>query len=192
LTVHVFSQFSTIGDSFFCMDRLWAESFATGALARAIAKAEQAPSLAVEQSCTAGLLHDVGMLVFAANVIEQYNAMLKMAHDKNISVWEAERQEFGATRAEVGGYLLGLWGLSDPIVEAVAFHHHPMECAGEAFSPLTAVHVANALQQELSLQAVEGVASHLDTCYLEKLHMTDRLPQWRELARTLQKEDRDG
>ena len=187
LIVHVFSQFTSSRSSLFSMDRLLAASLETGSLAREIAKAEQAPALVVEQAYTAGLLHDVGSLVFAANVLGRYDATLKTAHDKDIPVWEVERQEFGASHADVGAYLLGLWGLGDPIVEAVAFHHHPSDCMGKTFSPLTAVHVANVLQQELSQQVTEGAASQIDSTYLETLHMTDRLPHWRELAGTVQR-----
>lgn len=187
LTVQVFSQFPPTQGSRFNMDRLWEASTATGSLARAIAKAEQAPALVIDQAYTAGLLHDVGMLVFAANVLKQYDAMLKTAHDQGIPLWEVERQELGITHAEVGAYLLGLWGLDDPIVEAVAFHHHPSDCVGNTFSPLTAVHVANVLQQELFQQRTGEVPSQIDVSYLDTLHMTDRLPHWREVAGTVQR-----
>jgi HD-like signal output (HDOD) protein len=187
LTVHVFSQFASTHSSRFNMDRLWEASTETGSLARAIAKSEQAPALVIDQAYTAGLLHDVGILVFAANVPERYDIMLKTAHDQGIPVWEVERQEFGATHEDVGAYLLGLWGLGDPIVEAVAFHHHPSDCVGNTFSPLTAVHVANVLQRELSPQATGGVPSQIDFTYLEKLHLTDRLSHWREVAGTVQR-----
>ena len=99
---------------------------------------------------------------------------------------EVERQELGATHADIGAYLLGLWGLGDPILEAVAFHHHPSNCLGNTFSPLTAVHMANVLQQELSHQAIGGGPSQIDFTYLDRLHMTDRLPHWREVASTVQ------
>lgn len=182
LTVHVFSQFAPTPGSRFNMNRLWEASTETGSLARAIAKAEQAPALVIDQSYTAGLLHDVGKLVFAANVPKRYDATLTTAYDQGIPLWEVERQEFGATHAEVGAYLLGLWGLSDPIVEAVVFHHYPSDCVGNTFSPLTAVHVANVLQQELSQQATEDVPFQIDSTYLDTLHLTDRLPHWREVA----------
>lgn len=189
LTVHVFSQFPRVmGGPLFQIDRLWAESLETGALARALAKAENASAREIEQAYTAGLLHDVGVLVLAANVRDQYDAVLRTASEERVPVWEVERREFGATHAEVGAYLLGLWGLEAPIVEAVAFHHCPAEYPGEAFSPLTAVHVANALQQEGTVPATGDQPSPIDPVYLEKLHLADRLPQWRDLAGRLQKE----
>ncbi len=188
LTVHIFSGFSPLDGSLFRMDRVWAESLATGTLARAIAKAEGMPALTVDQSFTAGLLHDIGILVLAANMFDRYNAMLKAACEQQVPFWELEQQEFQANHGEIGAYLLGLWGLNDPIVEAVAFHHRPSACEGATFGPLTAVHVANSLQQELAQQAIGNVPSRLDTAYLEQLRLIDRLPQWREVAGTLGKE----
>lgn len=185
LTVQVFSQFSSTPGSAFSIDRLWEASTKTGAIARAIAKAEQAPALMIEQTYTAGLLHDVGTLVFASNSFERYVAMLKTSQENGIPVWEGERQEFGASHAEVGAYLLGIWGLGDPIVEAVAFHHRPSDCMGKTFSPLLAVHVANALHEELLQPTTGDAISQIDACYLESLHMTDRLPRWREVASTI-------
>lgn len=188
LTVHIFSQCAAPHGSRFNMSHLWEASTKTGALARAIAKAEHAPALTTDQAYTGGLLHDVGVLVLVANALKRYEALLETADEKGIPLWEVEYQEWGATHAEIGAYLLGLWGLGDPIVEAVAFHHHPSDCLGNTFSPLTAVHVANILQQELSHQATGGVQSQIDFTYLDRLQMTDRLPHWREVASTVQRE----
>lgn len=193
LTVHVFAQFpKTNRGMCFQIDRLWAESLATGTLARALAKAERASLLESEQAYTAGLLHDTGRLVLAANVPDRYDAVLKVTGEKRIPVWEAERQEFGTTHAEVGAYLLGLWGLSAPIVEAVAFHHFPLAYPGRAFSTLTAVHAANALHQEGTSPASGDRPAAIDSAYLEHLHLADRLPYWRELAGRMQKETVNG
>ena len=47
------------------------------------------------------------------------------------------------TYAQIGGYLMGIWGLSESSVEAIAFHHCPAKSRDQAFSTLTAVHPAN-------------------------------------------------
>ena len=189
LTTHAFSHFASIQGSEFNIGLLWEASTQTGAIARAIAKAERAPTLMVDEAYTAGMLHDVGMLVLAANLQSRYDVILKTAHERGVLLWEAERQELGTTHADVGAYLLGLWGLGDSIVEAVAFHHRPSDCVGKTFSPLTAVHVANVLQQELSQQATGDVPSQIDTTYLDSLHMADRLPRWREVAGLVQQSE---
>jgi HD-like signal output (HDOD) protein len=189
LTVHAFSHFTSSQGSRFNIGQLWEASTETGAIARAIAMAEQVPALMVDEAYTAGLLHDAGMLVLAANLLTRYDDILKTAHDRAIQVWEAEHQELAATHADVGAYLLGLWGLGDPIVEAVAFHHRPSDSAGKTFSPLTAVHVANVLQHERSPHAIGNAPAQIDLAYLDSLQMTDRLPRWREVAGAVQQSD---
>ncbi len=62
----------------------------------------------------------------------------------------AEREIFGVTHAEVGAYLLGLWGIPFPIVEAVAFHHRPNEVAPESRPLVAAVHIASGLIEEMT------------------------------------------
>ena len=64
----------------------------------------------------------------------------------SLSTWEAEEEVFGASHGEIGGSLLGYWGLPMAVVEAVALHHHPTRFLSDSFSPLTAVHVANAIE----------------------------------------------
>jgi hypothetical protein len=62
----------------------------------------------------------------------------------------AEREIFGVTHAEVGAYLLGLWGIPFPIVEAVAFHHRPNEVAPESRPLVAAIHIASGLIDEMT------------------------------------------
>jgi HD-like signal output (HDOD) protein len=62
----------------------------------------------------------------------------------------AEREIFGVTHAEVGAYLLGLWGIPFPIVEAVAFHHRPNEVPPESRPLVAAVHIASGLVEEMT------------------------------------------
>lgn len=187
LTAHVISQFDGEEIPLLHLDRLWAQGLETGVLARMITKAEGCGALEIEQAYTAGLLHDVGILLLAANVRDRYSRILVTAESETKSLWEMEQAEFGTSHAEVGAYLLGLWGLSDPIVEAVAYHHRPADCPGLKFSPLAAVHVANVLQQEEA-----GPMSHpvpaLDSIYLERLNLVNRVSQWRKLVMTFRKE----
>jgi HD-like signal output (HDOD) protein len=82
----------------------------------------------------------------------------------------------------VGAYLLGLWGLTTPIVEAVAFHHDPMQSSHGQFSPLTAVHVANALvSAEGDGFLANGSTPQLSMEYLEQLGLAGRVAIWQKL-----------
>ncbi|HEV2452648.1 MAG TPA: HDOD domain-containing protein, partial [Verrucomicrobiae bacterium] len=85
----------------------------------------------------------------------------------------------GTTHAEVGGYLLGLWGLPNPIVEAVSFHHRPADSAVCGFSPVVAVHVANAFAHELSGSHPDWPGNDIQDKIVAGFGLSDRLEQWK-------------
>jgi HD-like signal output (HDOD) protein len=153
-----------------------------GIFAGQIAEAEELESYLIDCALTAGILHDVGKLVLAANLPAQYNLVLKSAMDREVWLPEAERKIFGATHAEVGAYLMGLWGLSDHIVEALVYHHYPAKSLAKAFSPLTAVHIANALAHELYPDGSAELNAAIAADYLADLGLTERLPVWRSIC----------
>jgi HD-like signal output (HDOD) protein len=166
------------------MDSLWRHSIRVGACAKAVCKKERLEERTVDEAVLAGMLHDVGKLVLAAGVPEQYGKALSLATDKRITHEKAENEVLGTTHAEVGGYLLGLWGLPDPIVEAIAFHHKPGHCVGRTISPLTAVHVGDTVEHSISDSAAGGAAPEVDIAYLAELDAEDRLEEWSEICRS--------
>lgn len=79
---------------------------------------------------TAGILHDVGKLVLASRAPELLEQCITMAEEQAIPLFAAERALCGVTHAEVGAYLIGLWGLPWPLVEAVALQPTPLAWPG--------------------------------------------------------------
>jgi HD-like signal output (HDOD) protein len=185
LSVQIFTQFDSQKPSGLSLERVWKHSFLTGAFAKAIAKEEKQKQVLIDDSFMAGLLHDLGKPILSSNFSEQYGEVQAAAKDRNISLWEAEREIFGTTHSEVGAYLIGLWGLPDSIIEGLAFHHHPNKCPGQGFSPLLAVHVANVLQHQENGSEAEAVIPQIDPDYLVKLDMPNRLTVWREICRQI-------
>ena len=146
LTVRVFSEFAHSRCPNFSVQNLAQHSVFTGALARKIAKEIRLSGRDVEDSFMAGLLHDVGKLILVDSLPERFDSALKDGLlSEGISGHQAEQSVFGTTHAEVGTYLLWLWGLPDTVVEAVAYHHAPTRCPAQQRSPLTAVYLANML-----------------------------------------------
>jgi putative nucleotidyltransferase with HDIG domain len=180
LTANIFSQCEPALLQSFPLDMLWAHSQATSQLAAFIAQAEQAEPLVLAQSTMAGLLHDIGKLILASHLPDQYREVLNLASQERILLHEAERQVFGATHAELGAYVLGIWGLPEPIVEAVAWHHNPDCCPESSFSPVTAVHAASALLHEGVPETTWGPWASPCDRYLHRLGLAERLPAWRE------------
>lgn len=179
LATNVFSQFESSSPQGCFAAQVAEHSQHVGAAARAIARAEGAPRALTDEALVAGFLHDVGNLVLATGLPEEYQRVAASAAPTAI---EAEREIFGATHAEVGGYLLGLWGLPPAVVEAISLLHAPSETSNPKFSALTAVHVADALLTEASPSEAE---TPLDLEYLTRLGLADRLPAWRDAIREL-------
>ncbi|MHC4695152.1 MAG: HDOD domain-containing protein [Planctomycetota bacterium] len=180
LGIDVFSRFKDTTVEGISPESVQKHSADTAATAKQIAMTEKAAPNVADASLMAGFLHDVGKLILAQNLPEQYGKVLAM-HKNGVSLCEAERKEFGATHAQVGAYLLGLWGLPDRLVEATAFHHCPGESFGQSFSPVTAVHVANVLVHG---HTNEGEGEELDLDYLARLGIADRVPTWRAACQT--------
>jgi HD-like signal output (HDOD) protein len=188
LSIQIFSKFSVPRIPGFSLEELWEHNVAVGSLSKQIAKAEKQNQQLVDDSFTAGLLHECGKLVLAARLPQEYGEMLALTSTEQISMMEAERRIFGATYPEVGAYLLGLWGLPDSIVEAVAFHRSPNQCPGDEFCPLAAVHVADHLLGESDSEGEKnGAAAEVDLVYLARLGLDDRMDSWKAL-RELQNE----
>lgn len=176
LATSTFSQLDTNRTTGLSVDKLVNHSMTVGNLAASIAAKETKQSELVNDSRAAGMMHDIGKLVLAANFPE-YSQILREAAASNTEIWRLEEQVFGVSHAEIGGYLLGLWGLPNTVVEAVAFHHVPFKSPTTTFSPLTAVHVANALVYKNG----DSQPHPIDTEFLEAAGVAQKLNDWNEL-----------
>ncbi|WP_447983086.1 HDOD domain-containing protein [Nitrospira sp. Nam74] len=180
LTVKLFEQCAQTRALPVPLEPLWRHGITTAVVARAIAKSEGAGSLAIENAFMAGLLHDIGLLVLNTNFPDRYREVFRLIKEDGRQVLQAEREVFGATHADVGAYLLGIWGLHEVIVEAVAFHHEPRPTQQDNSRVFAAVHVANALDEDSDRTVTGGIASEISTEYLMACHLNDRLPAWRD------------
>lgn len=179
LSLQVFSQFSQVRLKEFNVENLWKHCWATGVLAKRLCEREEADRATTDESFISGLLHDVGKLVLAANYPDRLEDTIRQAKQNGLALWEQEYQLLGAGHAELGGYLLGMWGLPSGVVEAVAFHHRPTLARRQSFSALTAVHIANTLGKH-GLSGCNTVPQAIDMNYLQSLGLTDRVEGWKQ------------
>ncbi len=125
LSIHVFSSFTEESELFwFSLADMRKRSILVGRLARDIARDETDDAKVAEEALIAGILHDVGRLIML-KIPEQCRMMMDFIERTGCDPVEAEYTVMKTSHAELGAYLLGLWGISDNIVEAVAFHHNP-------------------------------------------------------------------
>jgi putative nucleotidyltransferase with HDIG domain len=180
LSAAVFQELATGRVPVALAEQVFEHSLAVGSLARRLAEAQGLPRLEVDDAMLGGVLHDVGKLVLADHFGPEYGQVCLAAERAELALLSAELDQFDASHADVGGYLLGLWGLPQRLVEAVAWHHDPCALEMIRFTPLTAVHVANAL-----VHAAEGTGdglSQVDRRHLKQIRCEHCWPEWRRLA----------
>lgn len=177
--IHLFEAFQAAPGSGFAIEALWEHSVAVGGLAREITRLEKADREVVDEALTAGMLHDIGKLLLLR--LPDYRRKLKEPAGRKGGWSPADEYALlGTSHAELGAYLLGLWGIADAVVEAVAFHHQPGKSVADRFTVLTTVHAANGLVKEgdCSLSAV-------DLDYLKRLGLEQKIGSWAELCREI-------
>jgi HD-like signal output (HDOD) protein len=128
----------------------------------------------------AGLLHDIGYWVLIQECPKELARALTMSRTEGRPLAECERAMTGATHAEIGAYLLGLWGVPYPIVEAVALHHSPAAITSHGYDLLGALSVSHALLGHEHGHALSGgPPDGVDENYLASLNAPFDWPEAR-------------
>jgi putative nucleotidyltransferase with HDIG domain len=121
----------------------WQHALAVAQAAEALARERRAKNALLESAFVAGILHDVGKVMLAANSPGAYADILALAKKQGHPLWQTETEVLGYSHAEVGGCLLGLWGLDLTIVDAVSRHHQSDLASAEELSIAKLVFDAN-------------------------------------------------
>jgi HD-like signal output (HDOD) protein len=135
-----------------------------------------------EEAFTASLVRDVGTIVLASGLPEPYREIAREVRRVRRPVQEVELERLGVTHAEIGAYLLGMWGLPWTIVEAVAYHHQPRAKRDGRHDVLAAVHVADALLEAAWATENDSPPTEIDVAFIEEAGFASELPHWRALA----------
>ncbi len=108
------------GESEFDYERFWMHAAITGRLAEAVASRCRFPH--GSYAFLAGLLHDLGQMVFLEYIDEEYSKIYDQAKNKNIESWKLEEQIYGFHHGHVGGWLAEKWNLPE-VLQSVLTHH---------------------------------------------------------------------
>ena len=156
-----------------------------GQITAAIAAALPIDSETRDVVVLSALLHDIGRLVLASKMPDQFCAVLSRAKQPECQPFEAEEELLGTSHAEIGAYLLGLWGMPDLAVEAIAHHHRPTRIPHSDFDTTVALYVAQLLAHELEAHPNDSAGSELhesDRSCLEALKVFPQFAALRQLA----------
>jgi HD-like signal output (HDOD) protein len=149
--------------------QLWRHSVATGIGAKLLAQYMNYPYR--EEAYIAGLMHDIGKLIFDRYLAERYLEVIELAGIQEISFVEAESKVLGYDHAQIGGLVIASWELPARFVEAVTFHHTPS--LAKDFRELAyIVHMANAFTLSLGLDVGgDGLMAMVDAEAITELRL---------------------
>jgi HD-like signal output (HDOD) protein len=167
----------------FSVDALQRHGMRVSQLAKRIVGHEAADDVLL----VAGALQDTGQLVLASRAASRFGVALSTAAARQRPLHAIETELFGASHAEIGAYLLGLWGLPPRVVATVAHHLEPQRTGSRVFDAAAALYVANHLVVDPDVPAVDEVPPNdvaLDLGFLRGVGVAHQLDEWRRLART--------
>ncbi len=142
LEAEVYAEGSELGQT---INRLGEEAVELANAAKEISEIRHNNSELQQQAFLGGLLTNVGKMILMYYAPEKYQEVIDLVANRRINLVEAESRVFGLTHTEVGGYILGLWGLPEKVIEAVYYYKEPSKFDREGFHPVTAVFLADTL-----------------------------------------------
>lgn len=187
LTDEVFATFEISAHADFYIEDLWTHCIHVAVCAEAIAieQGEKEPEAGL--AFLAGLLHDVGMLVLVHLRKEHFKVIVTFMEKEKRSYLDSEFEMFEFSHADIGGYLLDLWGINPMIVEAVAFHHKPELSGVTAPGTLAYVHCANAFEKTWGETSKLNIIGKENSKWLESIGVkNDTLLKWKNICEKVQ------
>ncbi len=102
-------------------DRFWSHSLACAITARLLC--EKVGKTDPDEAFMAGILHDVGVLIYDQYLPSCYSEALNRAVTTGERLQNVERELFGLTHGEMGRKIMEKWQLPDTLARAVEMHH---------------------------------------------------------------------
>ena len=110
-----------------------------------------------EESAVAGLLHDIGHVIFFLEAPEEFRLVCDAARKKSQEIWKTERELLGFDHSEIGKWICEKWTLPSKLGVPIGFHHEP-EKAPEHRLRTSIVSAANIIVNALGCQGLQGIA----------------------------------
>lgn len=165
-------------DKFFSINAFNEHSIKVAAFSKEIYISATGDSNSADDVVIAGILHDIGKLLLLT--IPGYYK--KETDEGTVKIYRKPKNEYAAlnlSHAEVGAYLLGLWGFKDNVIEAVAYHHNPSKMFSKKdFNIVSAVHIAEALIMNSNNLSYEDGENNLDVEYIKEIGVEDEIEKW--------------
>lgn len=168
--IDLFKQSSNNGN--FNPVELWMHSIGVGVISRNIGKTIGA--LNIENYFLAGILHDIGKLLFYKAIPDLYVKAINYAIENNLTAREAELEIVGVSHTVAGELIAEKWKLPVSIRDVIKFHEIG-KVEGNYNILVTSVHIANVAAAMFNLgQAGDDVVQMPNIDTWEALNLPDK------------------
>ncbi len=140
---------TSFSNEFFSPKSFWHHSMGVAQACRYICEMLNEP--AQEDFFTAGLLHDIGLLLMCMYFKEETDEIIKIKQAKDIDFNQAEDiYLLRIKHADLGVFIAKKWGLSDFHIKLIEYHHDPLK-AGEYSYKVSILFFAEQICEKLGL-----------------------------------------
>ena len=122
------------------LKRFWRDSLTCALIAKSIAKLTG--YCCIDEAYLAGLLHNIGELLFVRNFSEEFKLVCELAADRS-DMLQMEEERFGGNRYQAGGWLISGWNLEPLIADAVLYQNEAVAQLQEAHQLVKIIYLAN-------------------------------------------------
>ena len=124
----------------------------------------------------AGIVHDIGKILFERYANKQFHQAVLNAQDQQDSLVVVEQAALGLGHDQAGAWLADRWRLSEDITQVILCHHDPVSCQEEDFSPLVKlIHVADYVCHKLALGTSGNPAPGCDRRVIQDLGVSGEM-----------------
>lgn len=190
LGVQIFSGVKVKSD-LISLDYLKEHSMMVAQCSKKIALASSDDPDTINNCFLAGMLHDIGRLLLLSHMSDTYLPLVEKVREEETELNQEERSHCSATHGEIGAYLIGLWGFSGEILEAIAYHNNLAASMATTFSAAVAVHAADFFYYRNYPENALGKPPVLDEEHIAKLGFSDEIETWAEVCAAILERDDD-
>ncbi|WP_457572232.1 HDOD domain-containing protein [Desulfovulcanus sp.] len=181
LGAHIFDKLEKVKIGKFSLKSEVKHCLEVANMVTSLCKFENLAKEVQEMAFFSGLFHDCGILILAQNMPKEYEEAVTFAEEKRVCLHLAEYDVFGTSHAEIGAYLLNIWGLPQQVVRAAAFHHNPLDAYSLQLDCPIMVHIADYLEQLKNPINVVGPVCPVDKELINKFGLEEKFLAWRDL-----------
>jgi HD-like signal output (HDOD) protein len=159
--------------------RIWSHCWDVAELAQYICREQRASRSLGEEAFLAGLLHEVGTLILVENFPSEFQNACDLAIARHSFLSDALRETLHASPAQVGSYLLNLWGMPKSVSLAVAQQERPEVDGSKEFSVTTAIYIADHIAAKKA-PPYQFSLREWNVDYLKSMECWDSIPTWEQ------------